>query len=357
MGVVYTRYKVLHFQDKVKSLPQHVAEIRPPIHIRVKPTNICNHSCRYCAYHHSEQLQLGKDMVVRDIIPREKMMELIDDFAEMGVKAVTFSGGGEPFVYPHLLEAVEKLASTKLRFASLTNGARLKGRIAELFAHRGSWIRISIDGWDDASYSRYRGIRHGEFTKVMANMEAFKKLGGKCYLGVSLIVDRENGPHVYEFTRKMKSVGVDSVKMSPVVVNNDGVENNKYHQPTAAIALEQIQRAIADLTEPGFEIFNAYHALEEKFSKSYTWCPYLQVLPVIGADQNVYSCQDKAYNLEEGRLGSLKDQRFIDFWFSDKNQFFKIDPSKHCNHHCVANEKNKLILDFLGSDAEHLEFV
>jgi hypothetical protein len=83
----------------------------------------------------------------------------------------------------------------------------------------------------------------------------------------------------------------------------------------------------------------------------------LQILPVIGADLNIYSCQDKAYNMTEGLIGSIKEKSFKDFWFSDKNNFFKINPSVHCNNHCVANDKNKLILEYLDSDEEHLSFV
>ena len=37
-------------------------------------------------------------MVARDFIPKAKMMEIIDDLVDMGVKAVTFSGGGDPFI-------------------------------------------------------------------------------------------------------------------------------------------------------------------------------------------------------------------------------------------------------------------
>ena len=81
----------------------------------------------------------------------------------------------------------------------------------------------------------------------------------------------------------------------------------------------------------------------------------MQILPVIGADLNIYPCQDKAYNLENGLLGSIKDISFKEFWFNDKNKFFKINPSCHCNNHCVADSKNKIILDYL--DVEHLGFV
>ncbi len=356
MGLLYTQMKIFHFKEKIDSLPQTSSEILSPVHIRIKPTNVCNHKCRYCAYI-AEALQLGKDMVQRDSIPQEKMLEIIDDLVEMKVQAVTFSGGGEPFCYPYLLETVKTLAQTPIKFASLTNGSRLQGELAEIFAYHGTWLRISIDGWDDRSYSGYRGIALGEFTKVLRNIEQFKKLGGKCYLGVSIIVDQKNAEHIHGLISRMKNIGVDSVKVSPCIVSNDGRENNEYHQPIFEKAKEQVQRSISDCQGEGFEIFDAYHELDNKFVKEYTWCPYLQILPVIGADLNIYPCHDKAYNLDEGLLGSIKEQRFKNFWFSEKNQFFTINPSIHCKHHCVANIKNRILLEYLNADQEHLRFV
>lgn len=356
MGLLYTKMKIFHFKEKVDSLPHEKDEILPPIHIRIKPTNVCAHNCWYCAYK-ADNLQLGKDMLNKDFIPREKMFEIIEDLEDMGVRAVTFSGGGDPFYYPHLLDAVKLLAKTNIKFASLTNGARLEGEIAEIFAYRAKWLRISIDGWNDESYSFYRGVKKGEFTKVMNNMENFKRFGGGCYLGVVIIVDKNNALHIYEFIKRLKDAGVDSVKISPCIVSNDGIENNKYHQPIFGKVKEQVKGAMANLKDEKFEIFDAYHELDEKFKKDYAWCPYLQILPVIGADLNIYPCQDKAYNLEEGLIGSIKNQRFREFWFSNKNQFFKINPSIHCNHHCVANSKNKMILEYLNADLEHLTFV
>ncbi|MCC7210749.1 MAG: radical SAM protein [Candidatus Brocadia sp.] len=356
MGLLYTKLKIFHYQKKIDSLPLQREEILPPIHIRIKPTNACGHNCWYCAYK-ADNLQLGKDMNKRDFIPKEKMLEIIDDLVEIGVKAVTFSGGGDPFYYPYLPDAVKKLAQTPIKFASLTNGARLQGEVAEIFAHRGTWLRISIDGWDDESYAFYRGVAKGEFTKVMKNMENFKKLGGKCYLGVSFVIDKHNAGHVYPFIKKLKDTGVNNVKVSPCIVSNDGAENNAYHRPFFDLVKKQAEKAKEDFEDEKFEIFDAYHELDVKFKKDYTWCPYLQILPVIGADLNIYPCQDKAYNLEEALIGSIKEQRFRDFWFTDKAKFFKVNPAKVCNHHCVANEKNRLILEYLTSDEEHIGFV
>jgi len=302
-------------------------------------------------------LQLGKDMNLKDLIPKEKMLEIIDDIKDMGVKSVTFSGGGEPFCYPYLLDALKKLSNTAVKFAALTHGALLQGELAEIFAYHGMWLRISIDGWDDESYAAYRGVRKGEFTKVMNNMEQFKNLGGKCYLGICLIVDRKNAAHIYKFIKRLKSTGVDSVKISPCIVSNDGKENNQYHKPIFLKVKEQIEKSVLNLADDNFELYDAYHELGQKFKKDYQWCPYLQILPVIGADLNIYACHDKAYNLDTGRLGSIKDCRFKSFWFSDKKKFFKINPSLHCNHHCAVNTNNKLILEYLNADKEHLEFV
>ncbi len=356
MGHLYTHMKIFHYRDKVDSLPRQAEAILPPVHIRIKPTNVCNHNCRYCAYR-MDDLQLGKDMNVRDCIPRDKMLEIIDDIIEMGVNAITFSGGGEPFCYPHLLDAVKKLSQSPVKFAALTNGALLKGEVAEVFAHHATWLRISIDGWDGPSYAEYRGVGDNEFVKVLANIRNFKKFGGQCYTGASVIVDRTNAGHVYDLIATLRETGINSVKVSPCIVSNSGKENNEYHEPIFGTVKEQIAKARDKFATEDFEIFDSYHEQLESFAKPYSWCPYLQILPVIGADQNVYSCQDKAYNLDEGSVGSIKNMKFKDFWFSDKNKFFSINPSLNCNHHCVADGKNRLLFDYLDADKGHLGFV
>jgi len=354
MANLYTPYKIFHFPRKLDSLAPGSKTITAPLHVRIKPTNLCGHHCWYCAYK-ADDLQLGSGMVERDQIPREKMLEIISDLEEMGVGAVTFSGGGDPFYYKPLLETVKRLADSPIRFASLTNGARLSGELAEAFAHHGTWLRVSLDGWDDVSYAKYRGIRVGEYTKLMENLAAFKRLGGSCYLGISLIVDRDNATHVEDSVKRLQDLGVDSVKVSPCITSNDGKKSNQYHQPFFSTVRAQLDRLQAQAPTGSFELFDAYHELDEKFDKPYNWCPYLQVLCVIGADLKVYSCQDKAYT-QEGLLGSIANQRFSDMWFDRKDKFYRINPQRDCAHHCVANKKNQMLSEYCSADPDHLFF-
>lgn len=358
MSNKYSNLKIFHYTEKLDSLSQKNDQIQPPIHIRIKPTNVCNHSCWYCSYQSLDDIQLGKDMVLKDMIPKDKMMQIIDDCMEMNVEAITFSGGGEPFMYPHFLDVVKKLSKSNIKFSSLTNGSKLKGELAEIFAKNAQWIRISIDGWDDKSYAQYRSIKEGEFSKIIQNMKDFTTIPNRiCNLGVSFIIDKENYQHIYSFVKLMKDIGVDSIKLAPCIVDNDGAKNNIYHNEFYKLAKELCIKTKEELEDENFEIFDSYHLLSEKFDKNYSWCPYTQINPVIGADMRVYTCHDKAYNLETGSLGTIKDIDFKELWMNNKAKFFNVNPQKDCHHHCAVNEKNKMILDYLNIDTDHIGFV
>ncbi len=354
----YSNFKVFHYPDKLNSLNKDSDNITAPIHIRIKPTNVCNHKCWYCSYQSLDDIQLGKDMVIKDIIPKEKMMEIIEDCIDIGVEAITFSGGGEPFIYPYFLDVIKKLSTSKIQFASLTNGSKITGEVAELFARYGTWLRISIDGWDNESYAEYRNCNITEFDKVIENMTNFAQIKNrKCNLGVSFIIDNKNYKEIYHFSKFMKSIGVDSIKLAPCIVGNNQIENNEYHGSFFDEAKSLSIKVKKELEDENFEVFESYHLLEEKFEKDYTWCPYAQINPVIGADMNLYTCHDKAYNLDTGCLGSLKDNGFKELWMNNKYKFYTTNPSVHCNHHCAVNDKNKFILDYLNINPEHMGFV
>ncbi len=137
---VYSNLKALAFPDRLQALRER--RLAAPVNIRIKPINHCNHDCWYCAYRVSH-LQLGNGIDLKDVIPHDKMMEITDDIVSMGVRAVTFTGGGEPLLYKSLPECIERLADGGVRVGALTNGSNLKKRMADVFAKRATWIRVS----------------------------------------------------------------------------------------------------------------------------------------------------------------------------------------------------------------------
>jgi MoaA/NifB/PqqE/SkfB family radical SAM enzyme len=354
MKTLYSPLKFLGYQEQLQALRD--GRVVAPVHVRIKPTNTCNHHCWYCAYR-TDDLHLGADMDERDQIPADKMREIVDDLITMGVKAVTFSGGGEPLLYKPLPETIESLARAGIRVATLTNGANLKGRVAAALADHATWVRVSVDAWDNASYSQSRGAKPGEFDRLLENMRGFVATGTRCVLGVSFIVSKDNYRYLPQATRQFRAAGAGHIKLSAVVLGNTVEENNDYFRTFAGQARPYLEEALA-MNDKDFQVLDHFHEMTDRFDKPYTSCPFLQFLTVIGADQKVYTCQDKAYT-EEGRLGSIEGTRFRDFWFSAANRqaMQALDPSTTCRHHCVSHRKNLSILEYLSLDQEHACFV
>ena len=103
---------------------------------------------------------------------------------------------------------MSRLAAGGSKVGALTNGAQLKGKVADAFAAHATWIRVSIDGWDGESYARYRNVAETEFDKVMGNLRDFSRRGSDCLLGASIIVDETNGREIHKLAERLKACGV-----------------------------------------------------------------------------------------------------------------------------------------------------
>lgn len=352
----YSNLKIFHHAELLQKLK--CGERVAPIYVRIKPTNICNENCYYCHYKNS-YLDLG-NYRPNDSIPREKMLEIIDDLAESGTKAVTFSGGGEPTVYPYINETMEHVLEKGIDLAIITNGTRLKDRTAELLAHA-KWVRLSIDSSNAKLYAETRGVKESMFPALCQNIESFAKQKDEaCELGVNYVVSERNHGNVLEMARLMKSLGVNHVKFAPVI-NND---TEAYHAPFKEQVMRDLEEA-KKLEDDHFRIIDLYtsdvHRWESgilSFSRAYKQCWMKELHCIIAADQRIYYCQDKAY-LPNGVVGDLHDRRFKDVWFSPETTklFREFDAHKTCAEHCVHDDRNIMLNQFFSIDQNHVNFL
>ena len=161
---IYGTSKILRHPAKLQSFVKD--KVEAPVYVRFKPTNICNHHCYYCAY--DSNSPSGVDRTLQ--LSREKVMETIDNFKEMGVRAVTFSGGGEPLIFPHIAEAMKKILDYSIDLSIITNGQSLNGEKAKLLA-KAKWVRISLDSSDAKIFSETRGVPETWFDELVENIK------------------------------------------------------------------------------------------------------------------------------------------------------------------------------------------
>lgn len=327
-----------------------------PIYIRIKPTNYCNHKCYYCSYADSE-LGLRDSVNRQDQIPWEKMQEIIEDIADIGVKAVTFSGGGEPLVYPYIVESMQKILDAGIDLSIITNGQLLKDDRAEVLS-KAKWVRISFDSANAETYSRVRQLPLEAFDEVCNNIYRFSKIKqDNCELGVNFVINHENADQVYDMAQMVKELGVNHIKFTARVTK----DLFEYHEPFKQEVIEQIHHAKDELESKGFRVINKYEGDFDSalvFHRCYDKCYINRIFTVIAADSKVYFCHDKAY-VKDGVVGDLQHMSFKELWFSEEaaKRYREFNPIIECDHHCVYDDRNELLNIFYSLDRNHINFI
>jgi len=348
-GGKYSILKIFHHPEKLKALAE--GRVSAPLYVRVKPTNTCCHNCFYCVYN-PEFSSIHPESNREDMIPREKMMEILDDFKNMGVKAVTYSGGGEPLTYPHIIETLKKTLEYGIKLSMITNAQKLNGEAAEIL-YNANWVRVSLDYCNPDIFSRSRNIHKEHFHQVKKNIEKFSQnKNPACDFEVNCVVHEFNCENLFEIAEFCKNLGISNVRFAPVWKKNF----RDYHLPFKDKAIEQIEMA-KKLIDNNFDVGSTYDRYFNKNTgedvRDYPRCFYMEIVPVIAADQNVYTCHNSAYETE-GKVGSIKDKPFKELWFSPKTaEFFKnFDPRERCKHECSNDEKNRLLNEWLTCQDE-----
>jgi len=356
----YSYIKIFRHKEKLDAIAR--GEVTPPIYVRIKPTSVCNHSCYYCSYRNPTDndihiSDLRANFNSRDQIPEDIMMALIDDLAEMKVKAVTFSGGGEPLVYPYIEEALRRIIAAGIDLSIITNGHLLNGEKAQLLA-RAKWVRISMDSCRPERYAKIRGLKSEALNEIAGNIRRFSQIkAADCELGINFVIMPDNADEVYEAACFAKDAGVNHIKFCAVI----HPDIQKTHKSIAPGVLSQIEKAEQELSDERFQIINKYAGdleLNAVFKRTYKRCPVQQIIPVVASDCKIYLCHDKAY-VPGGELGSLRDKTFKEIWFSPetKKRFAEFDARKECAHHCVYDQRNMLINQFIDLDDSQVNFI
>ena len=353
----YSSLKIFHHMKELEAIGrgEHIA----PFYIRLKPTNICNQHCAYCTYGSGdteEKTENRDDINHLDVIPWEKMQEIIQDMGQMGVRAVTFSGGGEPLFYPHIAEAAQMILDQGMDLSLISNGSLLRGNTAKVFSHA-KWVRISFDSPYEETYCKLRGVNPAMFRRVIENIRDFARMkDADCVLGVNFVISKTNATQVYDAAKLLKELGVDNVKFAAVI----GVEGED-HIAIKDDVIAQIHRAKTDFEDEGFRIINNY---EQDWSKknnegqSFPVCYTCRLVTVIAADQRVYLCHTRAYD-SNAVVGSLKEQSFRTMWFSKETaaRLVALRPQVDCRNSCVYQDRNEAIRSYFDVDMRHVNFI
>lgn len=306
--------------------------------VEIDPSNKCNHKCPEC---------FGYAGKARDaVMNRSDLFRIIDELKEMGAQGLTFTGGGEPLVNPHTVNAIV-YAKEKCRMdvALITNGQLLnKGNVGRL-VKACTWIRVSLDAGTPEMHEWTHGIKGG-FDIIVNNIkmlvEARRRLHSNCTIGTGYLTSQETMKGMYDYAKLNSELGVDYCQFRPYLKVFSG--SNRLIKDGKAVYRE-IEKCL-HLQRPGFNILwskHKYDHMYDNIKREYDRCYGHQFATVVGADLKMWVCCHMR-GIEKYCIGDLNTHSVKEIWSSKQRMeaVSRID-FKDCPLYCRCDGFNKIL--------------
>jgi radical SAM protein with 4Fe4S-binding SPASM domain len=313
-----------------------------PIYVELGLFGGCNHRCIFCAF---DYLKYKPSMLKEACLKK-----FLSEAARGGVKAVLFSGEGEPLLHPKAPEFIGFAKKKRIDVALSTNGVFLDQRISQKILPDLSWLRVSLNSGSAKNYALIHGTAAKDFQTVLNNLKHAVNIKRKnkyaCVLGVQLVLLQYNSKEVYKLANLLRDIGIDYLvikpfSLHPLSINSGPIREvyNDYHD---------LQRKLPAYAKKGFQIIfraNSFDKLDE--IKPYKKCLGFDFIAHITAKGDVFPC-----NAFVGRkyfvLGSIYKNSFSDILKSRKrkiilNKIYREWDIHKCRKSCRQDEANRYL--------------
>ncbi len=305
----YSQLKAAHHPERIDAFRRGTLPV--PVHVQMILSDLCNQDCSFCAYRMSAGLSTELFATAETHNPNRKMptdkaVEILNDCAQLGVRAVQFTGGGEPTVHKDHLRIFDHAQALGLDTALVTNGVKLDAGHRAVQAMK--WIRISVDAGKPQTYARIRRVSTGHWNKVWSCVHNLSRdYGGR--LGVGFVVTPENYSEIADCANHARDFGAQNIRIG-AVFSKDGIG---FYGSLIPRIIDEIERAKHEEID-GFKVIDLFGRRLgdlEAASPQHSACYYQHMTTYIGADLNVYRCCNTSYS-ELGTVANLRDKRFRD---------------------------------------------
>lgn len=290
-----------------------------PILVEVLPTNTCNAKCSFCFYRGTHS---------REMIKREAMLKILSGIAEFGVKAVNWSGGGEPSLHPDFMEFTQRAHELGLGQGLFTNAIDTERVNPEMF----SWIRIS------------------ETDKGFADfiIEAIRKWKDKTKVGYCInLLPGYSKEKLMETAEGLKRAGAHYLQVRPALAGSVKEQNNVI-----------FPLFLKDYEGNGFRVFLSEHKFNEYLKPhGYDTCLGCWLCPCVHYNGKLMTCEywfDKAHE-----IGDLNTRGFKEIWQSEETGKIlnSLPVLGGCQHCCRNHELNKFLYWLKNGGDEDADFL
>jgi len=332
--------KVMFHYDRLESIS--TGNIPYPVTAEIDPSNLCNHNCIWCMYK-----EFKKSSPVN--ISRKDLLTVIAELAEVGVKSITFTGGGEPLCNPATPKAMNLCKYLGVQCGLVTNGGLIHKNLKRI-AHNCTFCRVSLDAGTKTTHDLLHNPNYGrDFNGILKDIKTLKTINPNLTVGVAFLVHNENYREIELATKKVKNTGADYIQIRPVI---QGITLS-----TASKAKELLKISYKH-SDDNFKVYGIMHRFNEIFDikRRFRKCRTTPLIASIGADLNMYICCQLRGN-PDYIIGNLKDNTFKEIWGSKQHK--EIINSIDINNCPVCRyiPYNEIIEKTIINDSMHRNFL
>ncbi len=200
----------------------------------MKLTPLCNLRCIMCGQRGDKGVLKGKHAIEesKTILPLDTYKKLINQFWLH--RPLVYLWGGEPFMYPDLMDLGQYIVKKKMGLTLNTNGTYLAENAERIVRDKWGAIFVSLDGFEDIN-DDIRG--KGSYRKVMEGIRAIdrekKRQKSKLpNLGLVSVVSNKNYLYLDELVKAGQDYGLSWHIINMGTYTNDAVveKNRAFYQ-------------------------------------------------------------------------------------------------------------------------------
>jgi len=312
--LILDSHKLSFHMDRIKAWEN--GDKIAPVTVDMALTRACGSMCKFCyATMQESQKRFG--------IKERHALNLLDDFAEIGVKGVSLVSDGESTLSKSYATFIEHASSIGIDTGNATNGWEFGPEKSERVLPHLSWLRFTVAAGTPERYAdiMYKGPEHTEvFDKAIRNIkyavEFKKKHNLSVTLGIQMVLMPEFKDEIIPFAQLGVDLGVDYavIKHCSDDENNTlGIDYSQYE------SMYNLIEAAENLSNDVTQVIAKWNKLKDKGKSSYKRFygpPFL--LQISGSGLVAPSGMFFQATHSKLHIGNFTTDRFRDIYNSDK---------------------------------------
>lgn len=215
--------------NKMMSHIERIVGDQKPITADIFITNYCNNKCPYCTY---GRWELDGEAYA---MKYDEFVMYAERLLRLGVEGIILTGGGEPTINPDFKKIAGWMEEKCVHYGVNTNFNKVQ-------YIKPDYLKVSLDGWDEESYERRRGVR--AYKKVRDNIARYaswKRINSPgTTLGIQIVVQEYE--EIYRFYEANKDLPVDYISFRPVESTAGDYYNHEYAEKDARKSIDEIKK-------------------------------------------------------------------------------------------------------------------